>query len=246
MYLEDEMKKMIPLVLVFASLTAAAAGELEKMPRELETKFALSALPPYLREGATVLSLDPKRGYQVDRKGSNGFTCLVERTEWAKEEYREDIYTPLCFDAAGSNHLKVWTDIASFRAKGVGPRELRAKVLKRFEKGIYRAPSRPGLSYMVAPLMRSYPSPDPADKTVVTMSMPHLMFYAPNLSYAEAGPARPPTPYPFLFEPGPHGYLIQLIGETEKTQILAENQSLVKELCEYRSFLCLTPAHRHE
>jgi hypothetical protein len=40
-------------------------------------ELALSALPPHLREGATVCVLNPSKGFEVARKGTNGFNTLV-------------------------------------------------------------------------------------------------------------------------------------------------------------------------
>src|SRR5690348_14580700 len=53
--------------------------KLEKMPADLETEYALSALPPHLRDSATVYLLDPTKGYYMARKGTNGFSAFVER-----------------------------------------------------------------------------------------------------------------------------------------------------------------------
>jgi len=39
--------------------TESNSWQLEKMPAELEADFALSALPPYIRDKATVYLLDP-------------------------------------------------------------------------------------------------------------------------------------------------------------------------------------------
>lgn len=44
--------------------------KLERMPKALEVRFALSALPPHLRDAATSYVLDPDKGYILDRKGS--------------------------------------------------------------------------------------------------------------------------------------------------------------------------------
>src|ERR1700682_6836868 len=75
---------------------------IEQMPTKLETQFALSALPPALRDQATVYLLDPKKGYQLSRQGTSGLTCLVERIAWEQADFRNDIYVPLCYDAEGS------------------------------------------------------------------------------------------------------------------------------------------------
>ena len=223
-----------------AQTTAASSAPLEAMPPDLETALALSALPPDLRAHAAVYRLDPARGYTPARPGSNGFTCIVERTEWNRAEFRNDIYTPLCYDAEGTRHqLKVWLDVAELRAGGRGPSEVKAEIERRFTSHRYTPPSRAGLAYMVAPVMRTYPSPDPADTMVMTMSMPHLMYYAPNLSPQDVGATRPPSPYPFILEQGPHGYMIQLVGSTESAAIRANEQKLMTSLCAYRKFLCL-------
>src|SRR3954470_22899468 len=83
----------------------AGYNKLEKMPTDLETDFALSSLPPHLRDAATVYLLDPDTGYYVSRKGSNGFICLVIRTEWDRGEFRDDLFSPISFDAAGAKAI---------------------------------------------------------------------------------------------------------------------------------------------
>jgi hypothetical protein len=232
-----------------AGTPETANAALEAMPRDLEMKFALSALPPQLRDQASVYVLNPGKGYVSVRTGTNGFTCIVERTEWMREDFRNDIYTPLCYDAEGTkNQLKVYMDVAELRAKGMSAAKIKMEIERRFKDNIYKAPARAGLSYMVAPIMRTYPSPLPTDKMVVTMSMPHIMYYAPGLSAGDIGATRPPSPYPFILEQGPQGYMIQLIGETESARILSDNKDLVSELCSYKNILCLNapPAgHAH-
>src|SRR5437762_13989497 len=55
---------------------------LERMPESLEVRFALSAAPPHLRDAATVYVLDPAKGYVLNRKGINGVSCIVVRSDW--------------------------------------------------------------------------------------------------------------------------------------------------------------------
>src|SRR5262249_34045207 len=105
---------------------AHAATALEKMPPDLETQLALSALPPHLRAVATVDLLDPTQGSFVSRKGTNAFSCLVTRTYWFKADFRDDIYDPGCFDTVGvQNNLKVWMDTAALRASERAPGEVK-------------------------------------------------------------------------------------------------------------------------
>jgi len=60
--------------------TARGANKIEPLPRDLEIQLALSALPPHLRDNATVYVLSPDMGFEVARKGTNGFHALVART----------------------------------------------------------------------------------------------------------------------------------------------------------------------
>jgi len=223
-----------------------SATTLEGMPESLEIRFALSALPQSLRDKATVYVLDPAQGYVRARAGTNGQTCFVSRTEWKFADYRNDIFDPTCYDAVGAaNHMKVLFDVAMLRARGVAPEMMKRKIEEGFKTGKYHAPEHAGFSYMTAPLMRTYMSLDPNDKsTVMTMGMPHIMYYSPGLTDAQVGGigCPPCAPYPFVFEPGPHGYIIQRLGESEAAKIRADESALVKELCDYRSYLCLQPS----
>ena len=215
--------------------------KLEKMPEPLEARFALSALPPHLRDGATSYVLDPDKGYILDRKGISGFSCIVMRTEWSWPQlpFRDDIFVPICYDEEGSKKiLPVWMDVAQMRARGLTPKQVYAETMKKFDDGTYQKPGRSGISYMTAPLMRTYPALEVTE--VMTMVLPHYMFYAPNVKNADIG-GKPGSPDPFVLPqgPGPHDVIILLVGETEKAKMLADSRDLLKELCSYRKYLCL-------
>ena len=227
-----------------ATSSLAAEAVIQPMPAQLETRYALSAVPPALRDKATVYLLDPKLGYQLARQGTSGVACLVERTQWELGDFRDDIYFPICYDAAGTaTYLKVIMDAAALRAQGMDAAAVKAEVEKRYQDKTYGVPDKPGLSYMVGPIMRTL---GPPDLKVHTMAMPHLMFYAPDLTNADIG-AMPNLAdhasllYPFIDRQGngEQSYMIQLIGETEKAKILADQKSLVDDLCAYRDVLCL-------
>ena len=47
-------------------------AKLERMPESLEVRYAVSAAPPHLREGATLYLLDPDKGFVLNHKGTNG------------------------------------------------------------------------------------------------------------------------------------------------------------------------------
>jgi hypothetical protein len=237
---------IIALSLIGLSARSGQATEttIEQMPAKLETQFALSALPPALRDEATVYLLDPGKGYQVSRQGTSGVTCLVERTAWELADFRNDIYIPLCYDAVGTEtYLRVIMDAATLRAQGMSPVALKAEIASRYQNKTYKAPEKPGLSYMVAPVMRTV---GPPDMKVHTMPMPHLMFYAPGMTNEDIGAVpnlsvHSSLLYPFIDKQGiaEQSYMIQLIGEAEKAKILADEKLLIDDLCAYRDVLCL-------
>jgi len=246
-------KLIVTIALLIPLLSGIACAQpkgttLEPMPADLEMRFALSALPFNLRADASVYLLDPAKGYTLARKGTGNLECLVERTVWEWTDYSDDIYVPLCYDANGiDHHLKVIRDAAQMRASGITAPALKEEIAKRYQKGIYSGPQKAGLSYMVGPVMRAK---GPPDMQLHTMAMPHLMFYAPGITNQDIG-AKPnlqqpeSLSMPFVDIQGvpQQSYMIQLIGQTEKEKILANEKELIAALCAYREVLCLTEHH---
>ena len=86
----------ISLIGISARPGQATETTIEPMPAKLETRFALSALPPALRDQASVYLLDPEKGYQLSRQGTSGVTCLVERTAWELADFpQRHLYSSL-------------------------------------------------------------------------------------------------------------------------------------------------------
>lgn len=231
-------KTQLTFSFVVAALCAVetSAQKLEKMPVDLETDFALSSMPPHMRAGATVYLLDPEKGYYISRQGTNGFICFVARTDWEHGEYRNDFAAAISYDAEGAKTIwPSFADVEEMRASGkvTGP-QMKDIMTDRFKKGYYKAPSRPGISYMVAPIMRVY---DGSSSNVVTMELPHYMFYAPYISEADIG-GNSPDGGPMILGDGkgPHGYIIIPAGVMEKAKIIEENKALLKRLVDYRSY----------
>jgi hypothetical protein len=245
------------VILIFTSVQSIAQAskgwELEKIPADLETDFALSALPPHLRHDATVYLLDPKKGYYIAHKGSNGFICFVSRTEWEWVEFRKDLATPISYDAEGARAIfPIYIEVAGMRASGkFTPLKIKNSIMNKIQKGIYKAPARAGVSYMLAPVMRVYPT-TPDNKEIVTMSMPHYMFYAPYITNADIGSTLhdgPTVNNPGAMilgeRKGPYGYIILPVGETEKAKIIAENKDLLKRLTAYKPYFNIESAANH-
>ena len=255
---ETKVKRIQPIAAAGAlmlSLMASAeiqqpskpGNRLEPLPRDLEIQLALSALPPHLRDKATVYVLNPAKGFEVARKGSSGFQALVARTgddafrgTWRLEEYRDDILYPVAFDRAGAKaQLRVFLDAAELQAKGTQPLELKKIIQERHERGYYKAPDRPGVSYMLSPVLRTYFNPEQND-SVLTSNYPHVMYYAPDVSPADIGSGELGGSYPFvIFHPGHHGYMIQPMGVTERAAITREYEGMLGRLCRIKEVWCL-------
>lgn len=216
---------------------------LDKMPVDLEMDFALSALPPQLRDQSTVYLLDPKKGYYIARQGTNGFSTFVSRTEWESGVFDQDTFGAISYDAEGTKtHLPVFLDVAEMRASGkYSASQIRDIVVKRVKDGTYKAPSRTGISYMLSPLLRTR-----QDRGVVNMVMPHYMFYAPRVEDADIGGGwKEGVHQPFVVNSGKvldinhsiFNYIILTEGEAERSKIIEEQKDLLRRLAEYKSCL---------
>jgi len=233
---------------LLVSLGASPRIAIEPLPRHLEIQLALSALPPHLRDAATVYVLNPARGFEVARLGTNGFHAFVARTgddtfrgEWPLTKYRDDILYPIAFDNAGAKaQMRIFFDAAELQAKGTPAAELKRIMQQRLKAGFYPAPARAGVAYMLSPVLRTYVNPD-ANNTVLTANVPHVMYYAPNVSNQDIGGAQPKpgSLYPFVILHGPHGYSIQFLGVTETAAVNREYGDMLARLCSVKQAWCL-------
>jgi len=233
---------------LLVSLGASPRNAIEPLPRDLEIQLALSALPPHLRDAATVYVLNPARGFEVARPGTNGFHAFVARTgddafrgEWPLTKYRDDILYPIAFDNAGAKaQMRIFFDAAELQAKGTPAAELKRIMQQRLKAGFYPAPARAGVAYMLSPVLRTYVNPD-ANNTVLTANVPHVMYYAPNVSNQDIGGAQPKpgSLYPFVILHGPHGYSIQFLGVTETAAVNREYGDMLARLCSVKQAWCL-------
>jgi hypothetical protein len=225
---------------------ASSDYKLDKMPADLETQFALSALPPHLRAAATVYLLDPDKGYYVGRQGSSGFICFVDRTDWEWSEFRKDVCSAVALDPEGARTIfPVDREVAAMRASGkFTPRQIKDSMVSRYRRGIYKAPGKGGISYMLAPVMRVYTG-KPGDESVMTIKMPHYMFYAPYASNADIGLVENSPHGPWLVnvdEPlfgkgkGPVGFIIMPASDAETAKIAADGKDLLKRLAAYSPY----------
>jgi len=184
------------------------------LPRDLEVRLAVNALPEPLRAGASIRVLEPS-GYIDAKRGANPFTCIVSR--------RGGNLYPVCFDEEGTRTiLPAYEDDAMLRLKGATDAEVERKLAEGFADGHYRPPARPGIAYMLSPA--TYLLKDGK----LARTYPHTMFYAPFLTNADIGGVMGRTA--FVDRPGPHGMIIVLAGEKEREALLHASQALVDEV----------------
>ena len=201
---------------VLSSIAAAQDKPLEQRtevnlatastPREQQIELALSAAPAEVSSKATVYILGPK-GYEISRKGTNGFSCLIMRSF---DEAKQTTSAPACFDAEGSRTiLLVYLRREELRAKGESEAEITKDVAEGFRNGRFKIPG-PGFLYMMSNDNYVY---DSQSKRSV-FAPPHLMFYAPYETAKDIGYGSiSPTMVPYLTDPGTPEALIVVSAE---------------------------------
>ena len=114
---------------------------------------------------------------------------------------------------------------------------MRGRAAAGVRVGVYHSPSRPGIAYMLAPVAQL--NGGPGALVTVPMNMPHVMFFAPNLSSGDVGGGPLMGTFPYIVNSGPMAYMIVNVGETEKARIHSESHNLLSQACAYRAYLCL-------
>jgi hypothetical protein len=178
------------------------------MDREKEIALALSSCPASVASKAAVYVLE-KSGYVKVRESQNGFTAIVQHALPNSQD-------PQCMDAEGTRtFLPRYLKVAELRAHGNSPEEIRRFVANAFAKGIFQAPTRPGVDYML-----SKENLTPNAKGGVVPFPPHVMFYAPYLTNSDLGldgtlgpDGNPVGPAFVASEGSPHALIIVPVGE---------------------------------
>jgi hypothetical protein len=163
----------------FAAEPASASRrwQPELLPRERELAAALSAGPKAIAAEAGVYVLESK-GFVLARASRNGFHCLIQRSH-------PGAFEPQCLDREGSaTRLAEILLEAELRMGGASDAEVAAGVGAAWSAGRLRAPSRPGVNYMLSKENRV--PVDDAGSTIIQYR-PHVMFYVPYLTNRDLG-----------------------------------------------------------
>jgi hypothetical protein len=158
--------------------------------RQAEISLARSAAPPAISDHATVLVL-ARHGYEVAITGSNGFTCVVERS-WmspfdSSEFWNPKMRGPICYNPPATRTILPFT---------VKTTEL---VLARLSK----AQINERIQAIVA--NKELPMPEPGAMSYMMSKggylgdtvghwHPHLMFHIPKTDAASWGANLPSSP----------------------------------------------------
>lgn len=189
------MSVLALMLLAAATSPGAASVDLSTVrsisaatPEEVQIRLAETAAPPEISSKASIYVLR-KHGYELARKGSNAFTCFVDRT-------RLDTVEPQCMDAEGlTTTFQTRLFAEAQRAAGVAEEKIMAGIEDGYRSGRFLAPRRPGLIYMLSDYNIIF---DDKSQKAVHVS-PHLMFYGPGLEEKDVGSG---AGAPILTNPG--------------------------------------------
>src|SRR5215472_723595 len=165
-------------MLLATAVQSVAYAQMPLMDHQKEVALASSACPPLVANGAGVYVLE-QSGYVKARESQNGFVAIVAHALPISQE-------PQCLDAEGvKTHLPRLLKVAELRAQGKTTDEITRYVADAFAKGIFVAPQKPGVDYMLS--TENLP-PDSAGKgRAVEPFPPHVMIYAPYVTNADLG-----------------------------------------------------------
>ena len=203
---------MLVAALLLLAATPAASPDVDlstlrtisaATPEEVQIRLAETAAPPEVSSKASVYVLRV-HGYELARKGTNAFTCFVDRT-------RLDTLEPECMDAEGfATTFKTRLFAEERRAAGVPEAKINAEIEEGYRTGRFLAPRRPGLIYMLSNYNIIFEN---HSQTLMHVS-PHLMFYAPGLEEKDTGSG---AGAPILSDPGKPYNLMIVVPRGEHT-----------------------------
>jgi hypothetical protein len=203
------MRRMINIAL-WSAVFAQAQTLPELMPEDKEMAMALSAAPEHLRGAASVYVLK-ETGFVLVRKGTNGFSCIVNRDHPLNQK-------PTCYDAEGSETIlpKVLR-FGELLRKGVPLEQIKSEIAEGFRSGKFISPRRPGVAYMLSGDIKNYN----ASSGKVESFPPHVMFYAPNLTNEDIGSDGKFEPgLPSIAYQGPQGFMIVVLGNHPHPELM--------------------------
>lgn len=165
------------------------------MDRSAEIALARSAAPGFISSEATIYVLTP-HGYEIAVKGSNGFTCFVDRS-WSKAFQDPDFWNPnmrgpTCLNSRALPVLAITEKITQWSLAGHSKAQIEAETKAAVERKEFPAIEPGAMSYMMS--RNQYLAAPPAGR--LANWKPHVMFYFPSAVPETWGVAGPPAAVP--------------------------------------------------
>lgn len=164
--------------------------ELYLMDTAAEVALARSAAPPDVSARATILILKPQ-GYEAAVEGSNGFTCLVERS-WmspfaSPEFWNPRMRAPICYNPPATRSILSYTlRRTQLALAGRSREETLAEVRAALARRELPTPEAGAMSFMM--------SKDGIIGDELGHWHSHLMFHVPKAAAASWGANLPGSP----------------------------------------------------
>ena len=160
------------------------------MPPASEIALARSAAPAAISDKATVLTLD-SHGYPTAVRGTNGFTCLVERSWGAvfqsPDFWNPKVRVPICYNPAASRSILTYTfRRTKFALAGDSKEQILDEVRAAVARNEFPSPEPGAMSFMMS-----------KDGYLSDADGPwhsHLMFHVPKVAGASWGANLPGSP----------------------------------------------------
>src|SRR6266571_576753 len=202
--------------------TPGGMNKIEPLPRDLEIQLALSALPPHLRNNATVYVLNPDKGFEVARKGTNAqMRVFIDAAEMQAKGTPPEELKEIIQERYKAKYYK-----APERA---GVSYMLSPILRTY----VNPDQNDSVAISNIPHIMHY-APNVSNEDVGgAIPKPEEFRY-----YSEHG-RWPDSPSPFVILHGPHGYFIQFLGVTERDAINKEYEEMLTRLCKIKEAWCL-------
>jgi hypothetical protein len=142
-----------------------------------EMALALTAAPRSITSNATIMTLG-RRGYDLARKGNNGFVCMIERS-WAtnvsdSEFWNVRVRQPACYNpVAVRSILPTYLERTRWVLAGASISQIEARTRTAVARGHIRPPEPGTLIYMMS--KQGY-----LGDVLSKHPHPHLMFFLPK------------------------------------------------------------------
>jgi hypothetical protein len=195
------MKKLTLAAVMIAICLPSLAQDIDHIdantPRDLQVRITMLAAPQAVSDHADVYILS-KKGYEMVKRGDNGFSCLIERE-------RPGTMEPVCYDAAGSKTtFKVTLSVEDERARGVREEEIERSIRAGYKSGKFLPPAKAGIVYMLSDYNYVL---NPETGQIIHFPG-HLMFYAPYATEKTVGTGEGA---PYIVHPGKPDTLMTVV-----------------------------------